>query len=258
MRAWGGTAVLSVLDPSTRRWRLATQRGAAAPRVLPGILDATRAFDADIGPGPGGAPLIVFVRCPTTGHCHLSRTTPAGGPEIPIPGSAATRGSESAPTIWGNRLAFARRYDVGGSQRVYVRPLGAGRNVRSTRFRASRHASASRCQPRCRRIVQGTVRELELRGTTLVENIHFPLASVGICGEGQLRLVDVKRRDSRPISSTVCGLAGSTLVGASPVAGFVLYVQRCLGDPGPCTARRCCTATGCTTAAATSDRCPTT
>jgi hypothetical protein len=78
------------------------------------------------------------------------------------------------------------------------------------------------------------VRELELRGTTLVENIHFPLASVGICGEGQLRLVDVKRRDSRPISSTVCGLAGSTLLGASPVAGFVLYVQRCLGDPGPC------------------------
>src|SRR4029077_13042330 len=76
VRAWGGTAVLSVLDPTTRRWRLATQRGAAAPRVLPGILDASRAFDADIGPGPGGAPLIVFVRCPTTGHCHLSRTTP--------------------------------------------------------------------------------------------------------------------------------------------------------------------------------------
>ncbi len=234
VRAWGGTAVLSVLDPSTRRWRLATQRGTMAPRELPGITGAARAFDADIGPGPGGAPLIVFVRCPATGHCHLARTTPAGGREIPIPGSAATRGSESAPTIWGNRLAFARRYDVGGSQRVYVRPLDAGRNVRSTALPGVPARECLEVQPRCRPVVQGTVRELELRGTTLVENIHFPLASVGICGEGQLRLVNVARRSSHLISSTVCGLSGSTLLGASPVAGFVLYVQRCLGDPGPC------------------------
>src|SRR5262249_39004287 len=64
VRVWGGTAVLSLLDPSTHRWRLATQRDTAAPRAVPGIAGASRPFDADIGPGPGGAPVIVFVRCP--------------------------------------------------------------------------------------------------------------------------------------------------------------------------------------------------
>ena len=84
-------------------------------------------------PVPRGAATIVFARCQTPTRCRLSRTTPAGGTETPITGSAATDGWESAPTVWGNRIAFARHYAT-GSERVYIRPLDAGRRVRSVRL----------------------------------------------------------------------------------------------------------------------------
>lgn len=232
VRAWAGIAVLSVLDPATGRYRLATQTGTTPPQPLPGIAPSAQAFDADIGPGPGGVATIVFARCQTPGHCHLSRTSPLGGTETPIAGSAATDGWESAPTIWGSRLAFARRYAT-GSQRVYVRPLGAGARVRSVRLPG---VPARECDEisRCRAIDDGTVRELELRGTTLAENVHFSLSSVGICGEGQMRLVDVTRRTSRRVTRTICGLSGSTLLGASLTATHLLYARICPGDPGGC------------------------
>ena len=183
VRAWAGIAVLSVLDTTTGTYRLATQTGTDPPQVLPGIAPAAQPFDADIGAGPGGAATIVFARCQTPTHCHLSRTTPAGGTETPITGSAATDGWESAPTVWGNRLAFARRYAT-GSQRVYIRPLNAGRRVRSVRLPG---VPARECDEiaHCRAIDDGTVRELELRGTTLAENVHFGLSSSASAARGR-------------------------------------------------------------------------
>jgi hypothetical protein len=232
VRAWAGTAVLSVLDPATGSYRLATQAATNAPQPLPGIAPAAQPFDADIGPGPGGVAMIVFARCQTASHCRLARTTAAGGTETPIAGSAATDGWESAPTVWGGRLAFARRYAT-GSQRVYVRPLDAGKRVRSVRLPG---VPARECDEvgGCRAIGDGTVRELELRGTTLAENVHFSLRSVGICGEGQMRLVDVTHRTSRRVTRTICGLSGSTLLGASLTHTHLLYARICPGDPSGC------------------------
>jgi hypothetical protein len=235
VRAWAGTAVLSVRDPATGRYQLATQRGTAAAQALPGIAPAAEPFDADIGPGPGGAPVIVFARCPAKNRCHLSRTTPAGGTETPITGSAATAGWESAPTVWGSRLAFARHYAT-GSQRVYVRPLNAGIGVRSVRLPG---VPARECDEvgGCRAVTDGTVPELELRGRTLAENVHFSLRTVGICGEGQMRVVDTTRGTSRLVKRTICGLSGSTFLGASLTAAHLLYARICPGDPSGCESR---------------------
>lgn len=219
VRAWAGTAVLSVLGPAAGQYRLATQRGAAPPAALPGIAPAPQPFDADIGPGPGGAPTIVFARCARPRRCHLSRTTPAGTREIPLPGSAATAGWESAPTVWGRRLVFARHYTRGGDV-VYTRPLTAGTQTRSVRLPGA---------PR-----GGTVPELELRRGTLAENTHNDRADVGICGEEEMRLVDVARRTSRRVASTICGLSGSSYVGASLTATHLLYVRICPGDAAGC------------------------
>jgi hypothetical protein len=232
VRAWAGTAVLSVRDPASGRYRLATQAGQDAPNALPGIADAAAPFDADIGPGPGGAPVIVFARCQATDRCRLARTTPAGGTEMPITGSAATDGWESAPTVWGGRLAFARRYGT-GSERVYVRPLNAGAAVRSVRLPG---VPARECEEvtACRPITDGTVRELELRGTTLAQGVHFGLLSEGICGEGQVRLVDLTRRTSRRVEHVICGLSGATLLGVSLTPTHLLYARICPGDPGGC------------------------
>jgi hypothetical protein len=234
VKAWSGTAVLSVRDGADGSYRLATQRGGAAPRPLPGIAPADAPFDADIGPGPGGRAVIVFARCAAPGRCHLWRTTTAGGTETPIDGARATRGFESAPSVWGSRLVFARHYPgIKGSQQVYVRPLDASRRVRSVRLPG---VPTRECDEvtRCRTITDGTVPELELRGTTLAENVHFSLSTVGICGEGQMRLVDVARRTSRLVTRTVCGLSGSTLLGASLTATHLLYARICPGDPGGC------------------------
>jgi hypothetical protein len=86
----------------------------------------------------------------------------------------------------------------------------------------------------CHAILDGTVRELELRGTTLAENVHFGLRTVGICGAGQMRVVSVTRRTSRRVRQTVCGLSGSTLLGASLTATHLLYARICPGDPAGC------------------------
>src|SRR5205807_8617499 len=132
VRAWGGTAVLSLLDPASGRHRLATSRGGAAPQAIPGIAPAADPFDADIGPGPDGSAVIVYARCAKRA-CHLFRTTPAGGVETPVARATSRDGSETAPTVWRGRLAFARTYARGSSQ-VYVRPLDAPASVRSTRL----------------------------------------------------------------------------------------------------------------------------
>jgi hypothetical protein len=131
VRAWAGTAVLSVLDPATGSYRLATQAATNAPQPLPGIAPAAQPFDADIGPGPGGVAMIVFARCQTASHCHLARTTAAGGTETPIAGSAATDGWESADRLGRSprlrapvrhRLAARLRPPAGRRQAGAVRP----------------------------------------------------------------------------------------------------------------------------------------
>jgi hypothetical protein len=233
VRSFGGTSVLSVYDAAINSYRLATQTGNQAPQVLAAIPASTAPFDADIGPGPGGSPVIVFTRCAAPGHCRIWRTTPAGGSARAVTGSAGTSGFESAPTVWGSRLAFARQY-AHGSQVVYVRPLDAGRNVASTRLPGVPTRECTEVRPRCLPVTHGTVSELDLHATTLAENVHFPLNSVGICGEGQMRLVDVVAHTSRLVVHTICGLSGSTLVGASLTGPYLIYARTCPGDSSGC------------------------
>jgi hypothetical protein len=233
VRSFGGTSVLSVYDPAANGYRLATVTASAAPRAVAGIGPAATPFDADIGPGPGGSPVIVFTRCASAGHCRIWRTTVAGGSARAVVGSAGTRGYESAPTVWRGRLAFARQY-AHGSQVVYVRPLDAGRSVASTRVPGVPARECDEVDPGCVSITHGTVPELELRGSTLAENIDLPLKSVGICGEGQVRLVNLVRRTSLKVRDTICGLAGQTLIGPSLTGSYLIYAFMCEGDPGPC------------------------
>jgi len=231
VRAWGGTALLSLLDPASGRYQLATSRGGAAPQAIPGIAPAADPFDADIGPGPDGSAVIVYARCAKRA-CQLFRTTPAGGAETPVAGATSRDGSETAPTVWRGRLAFARTYARGSSQ-VYVRPLDAPASVRSTRLPGLPRRTCDEVNG-CHAITNGTVSELELRGTSLAESVTFPLRTVGICGERQIRLVDVVRRSSALVADTICGLGGQTFVGVSWAGSQLLFARTCPGDPGGC------------------------
>jgi hypothetical protein len=171
-------------------------------RPLPGIAPAAQPFDADIGPGAGGAATIVFARCQTPSHCRLARTPPVGGTETPIAGSAATDGWESAPTVWGGRLAFARRY-TSGSQRVSVRPLGASLTHTHLLYGLSKLA----------RVVDLFARDLQVQ-ERLTEQIagwldaHLPAKGLGVVLEAEhlcMTLRGVQKPGARTVTSALRG-----------------------------------------------------
>ena len=234
VRAWGGIALLSIREAGG--YRLATQQGTEAPHALPGIAPSAHPFDADIGPGPTGAAVIVFSRCPHGTDCRLMRTTPAGGTEAPITGSVGANGFEYAPAAWGTRLAFARRFS-NGSTHVYVRPLDAGTRVRSVRMPDVPRPACLFSEGCYAKRVHPIITELALRGMTLAEQIDLGLVENDeLCDRTEVRIIDIAHRRSRSVAHTHCGLAGSTLLGVSLTAVHLLYARVCPGDPEGCSA----------------------
>jgi hypothetical protein len=233
VRAWGATALLSVREGDG--FRLATQRGAQPAVPLPGIAPASHPFEADIGPGPDGLPVIVFVRCRGEGACRLQRTTLAGNDETAVSGSAGVNGFEHAPAVWGNRIAFARRLSNGAEQ-VYVRPLQASKPTRSVQLPAiprppCEAAKRSLCRPV---VFRPTVVQLSMRGSMLAETINLGVIEEELCDRTEIRLIDLASGHSRRVTYSLCGLSGSTLLGASLTASHVLWARTCPGDPGGC------------------------
>jgi hypothetical protein len=233
VRTWGATALLSVREGP--RFRLATQRGAEPPVPLPGIAPAPHPFEADIGSGPSGSPVIVFARCRGAGTCRLMLTTLAGNQEIAISGSAGVNGFEHAPAVWGNRIAFARRL-ANGTEQVYVRSLQASKPTRSIRLPAiPRPPCEAVKQSLCGPAVFGpTVVELSMRGSMLAETINLGVIEGELCDRTEVRLVDLANRRGRQVTYSLCGLSGSTLLGASLTATHILWARTCPGDPGGC------------------------
>jgi hypothetical protein len=232
VRAWGAPALLSVRESGG--FRLATQRGAQPPVPLPGIAPASRPFEADIGPGPSGSPVIVFARC-RAGACRLMRTTLAGNEEVAIGSSAGVNGFEHAPAVWGNRVAFVRRL-ADGAEQVYVRPLQASKPTRSVRLPAiprpqCEAVERSLCSPA---VFRPTVVQLSMRGSMLAETVNLGVIEEELCDRTEIRLVDLASRRSRQVTYSLCGLSGSTLLGASLTATHILWARTCPGDSGGC------------------------
>jgi hypothetical protein len=241
VHAWAGVAVLSIEEPGGH-WRLATQQGAEAPRPLSGIAAGSYPFDANIGPGPSGSPLIVFARCagastdrgfgePLPQHCRLMRTTPAGSVETPIGAMASLGGRIHAPAVWGNRLAFALPAPK-GSDWVYVVGLEAGKRVRPLRVRSAPRPECIEPESHCQAAsVHPTVTELSLRGSTLAENIRLGFVDgMEFCPRTEVRLVDLAHHRGEQVEQVICREGGYTLLGVSLTATHLLYVSECGGS----------------------------
>jgi hypothetical protein len=208
LRSYGGTTVFTTYDERTRSFRLALHRdgGIVQPR-LAGTTD--RAFDADIGPGPDGRPVLVYSRC--SDDCDLFMAPVDGGPERPID-AVNTPADEQLPSIWDGRLAFTRgRRDRGG---VYVadlaRPSAEERQI----------AAALAPGPPL-----GVV-EVELRGTRL--------AVLSIAGEndvGQatiaLRLADLRSGEARTLRAMNPGIGAQSFFGVSITRHHVGWYEGC-------------------------------
>lgn len=237
VRAWADIAVLSIREPDGG-YRLATQQGTQAPRPLPGITAASHPFDANIGPGPSGSPVIVFARCTSTRGCGLMRTTLGGNVETPIGAPAGVGNHDHAPAIWGNRLAFARPARH-GSDWVYIVSLGAGKRVSTVRLRS---APLPQCDPSVRPFecfsahIRPSPTELSLRGSTLAELVKLGEVEANEgCPRTEVRLVNLARRRGEQIKQPFCGVeSGSTVLGVSLTATYLLYALVCPGEEHLC------------------------
>lgn len=208
IRAWDGVAAFSLYDATSGGYRLAISRNGVPPEVLAVAAQPT-AFDVDVGPNASGSPAIVYSRCASTGRrprgCDLYRYSLSAGSESKLAGASSPNASETAPTIWDTRIAWARLSDGRAARvpRIYTRTLNAPRSSPSRRLAGipSRLCGNGGC----------TVKELELRGRWLAMNVGYPGP---VCNNGQIRLESLAGRAIR-IADTTCGLDGQQFVGLS-------------------------------------------
>lgn len=138
LTAYDGYVVFSQLLHTTGTWALMVWHGGSVsplpvpPRHIP--------FDANAGPGVGGAPVVVYSHCvrepsptspapgpqgtpptpewETSVGCRIYELAlPAGKPR-PVPGLGAPGSSDSTPAIWRGDIAFART--TGRSRNVSI------------------------------------------------------------------------------------------------------------------------------------------
>jgi hypothetical protein len=123
--AYGDVIAWSSYDPAAKSYSLRLLR--AGQPVTPAVEPSGKSFDLDVGPGPDGAPLVVYARAG-----DLFQYDPATGLEQPL-AEVNTRGLESSPSIHRSALAFVRR--VHRKPVVYLRKGGDTRRQPRPRFK---------------------------------------------------------------------------------------------------------------------------
>jgi hypothetical protein len=98
--AYGDVIAWSSYDAATKTYRLRLLR--AGLPVDPAVAPSPDAFDLDVGPGPDGAPLVVYAR-----GGDLFQYDPATGLEQPL-AEVNTPAVERSPSIHRNALGFVR------------------------------------------------------------------------------------------------------------------------------------------------------
>jgi hypothetical protein len=123
--AYGDVIAWSSYDAAAKTYSLRLLRGGRL--ITPAIEPSGKPFDLDVGPGPDGAPLVVYAR-----GGDLYQYDPAGGLEQPL-AEVNTRAIESSPSIHRSALAFVRQ--VHRKPVVYLRKGGNTRRQPRPRFK---------------------------------------------------------------------------------------------------------------------------
>jgi hypothetical protein len=98
--AYGDVVAWSSYDTVAKTFSLRLLRGGHV--VQPAIAPSPEAFDLDVGPGPDGAPLVVYARAG-----DLFQYDPVSGLEQPL-AEVNTPGVERSPSLYRNALGFVR------------------------------------------------------------------------------------------------------------------------------------------------------
>jgi hypothetical protein len=127
--AYGDVVAWSSYDPATKSYGLRVQRGGADVDTA-AAARSPQPFDLDVGPGPNGAPLVVYSRLG-----DVFQFDPATGAEQPL-AEVNTKGAELHPSIRRRALAFVRT-PRGPKARpsLYLRKGGDTRKQPRPRFR---------------------------------------------------------------------------------------------------------------------------
>lgn len=249
--AFGGRLLWSTLDHASGNWSLVTRAGGVT-QVVP-VPPRRVPFDADLGPGPDGAPVAVYSRCvrettPGSGFapplynrgrgCDLYLYDFAAGTERRLANASAPNASEFFPTIWRGTVAFARVYDDKPDlPYVYTRSLaatqpstrrpGGPRNV-CTRDRATGRLS---CTPRD----VSRPMSLELYGTRLAFTWTYAGRGEGL--DTEIRLDTIGGGHALVARQTGGGLTQVAFGWPAFEAGRLFWAQACFGDPAGCPGR---------------------
>jgi hypothetical protein len=126
----GGRVVWSRYSPRTERFALMTRYRGRTARV--DVRETRSAFDVDLGPGPSGATVAVYSRCrtepgfvPSRGFaeprgCDLYLYDFGKRRERRLGAVSTEAESEYHPSVWRNRVAFARSRDRARTRREVV------------------------------------------------------------------------------------------------------------------------------------------
>jgi hypothetical protein len=242
--AWSGVVAWSAWDAAAGGYRLVVERDGARS-VLP-VPPARFPFDVQAGPGPDGAPWLVWSRCDgdlppnvTVEDCDIVAWDVAGGRELSVAAASHPRRRELHPAIWRNRVAFA--HTALGPATRRTRTQLAVATLAGGRARPAPGMPVGNCEqaPDICGVARPTaVVSLALREDALAVSVSYGLGGflAGICGLQEVRLADLRTGLVRQMSPTAtCGLSGTQYSAVRfSTSGALWYVRSCGGDPAGC------------------------
>jgi hypothetical protein len=194
-------------------------------------------------PGFAGNVLTQLPEWQTGRGCDLYRFDPlGGGGEKRIAGASSRHASEFLPTVWKNRIVFARVYEerkglAGKRTYFYERPLaGKGRSRRLPVGARSTGRFCSGKPVRCRRVLEPGPTSLDLRGNRLAFGWDSydelgPTSSAYLVTLGRRptrrRIVAVNSGDIQGIE-----VVGTTLAGGYAWSGVTWFGDRTENELG--------------------------
>lgn len=244
-----GVLAFSQRDPSSGRFRLMLRTGgvttpaAIAPRAVP--------FDVDLGPTATGSTAAVYSRCAREvggssaeplyqrgRDCDLYRYDLDTGVERRLTDASSPAGNEFWPTIWRDRIAFARTYDTKPDYPyLYTRPAeGGGRSQRlpgGQRKECFRDRRTGRLQ--CSPDTLSRPVALDLYGRRLGFTWTFSGLAEGL--DTEIRIDTIGGGHERVAAQDGGGLTSARLGWPAFATGRLYFSQECSGDTSGCNGR---------------------
>ena len=197
--AFGDVIAWSSYDAVAKNYRLRLQRGGVA--FDPAVAPSGQPFDLDVGPGPDGAPVVVYSR-----RGDIFQYDPAAAAEQPL-AEVNTQGTELHPSIHRNALAFVRR--------------ARGRKARPALYLRQGGDTRKQPRPRFKRTLAVDDVELSERGLFVVYRTDVVTTC---CTQATLYRVDGKRL--RHVFAVGSGGANFGRIVTPSVAGRSIYFAR--------------------------------